>query len=512
MKTHFNHSRNDDRLAFEYLETRRMLAGDFQAGDANKDYYFDEADWVQVWKFGKFNTGESAVWEEGDWNGDGLFNVDDVFSAIRAVGTQYRMGPYDDDAGPAVNELLPLAVTGEADMTIFYLPGSGDVIAIAPAGTTSLHLVSGSGSFSGIRGSGLFDFATANGQFNNDLGFGPSWIEHPGLLPIGWNEQQVIDDLLVDGSALGGGGLGNVRLGASGDLPAERPEDAFVSAAELPPSFVQREEANALLTYDPQTGDILIEALDIPMVAVELISPEGFFTGTVGAEQRYTIGAFDEATPQRFFRAAADAPDGNVGPTLAFAQIYLPGIARTGLSASEFAAGVQPGGVIDPRGPLKFALEIGPSFAECQSHLADGVMAGDANLDGQFNSQDLVTVFQAGEYEDETSGNSTWSEGDWTCDGDFNTGDLVAAFQAGNYELPAAAIALRLSDDWRYVASFRHVDIAMRVTDGSDDKSDTNRKELLGTAISSGFRSLSHDSEFIRNLATDNVMMDLDSI
>ncbi len=67
---------------------------------------------------------------------------------------------------------------------------------------------------------------------------------------------------------------------------------------------------------------------------------------------------------------------------------------------------------------------------------------GDANFDGQFNSGDLVTVFAAGEYEDNTALNSTWGEGDWNADGDFNTGDLVFAFQGGGYEAgPRAAVS-----------------------------------------------------------------------
>jgi hypothetical protein len=66
---------------------------------------------------------------------------------------------------------------------------------------------------------------------------------------------------------------------------------------------------------------------------------------------------------------------------------------------------------------------------------------GDANLDGQFNSGDLVTVFSAGEYEDAAASNSTWAEGDWNADNDFNTGDLVFAFQGGGYEMgPRAAV------------------------------------------------------------------------
>jgi hypothetical protein len=59
---------------------------------------------------------------------------------------------------------------------------------------------------------------------------------------------------------------------------------------------------------------------------------------------------------------------------------------------------------------------------------------GDANLDGEFNSGDLVAVFQAAEYEDEMDLNSGWASGDWNGDGDFTSRDLVLAFQAGGYE------------------------------------------------------------------------------
>jgi hypothetical protein len=62
---------------------------------------------------------------------------------------------------------------------------------------------------------------------------------------------------------------------------------------------------------------------------------------------------------------------------------------------------------------------------------------GDANLDRVFNSLDLVTVFQAGEYEDAVAGNSGWSDGDWNCDGDFTTSDLVHAFIRGGYDTKA---------------------------------------------------------------------------
>ena len=58
---------------------------------------------------------------------------------------------------------------------------------------------------------------------------------------------------------------------------------------------------------------------------------------------------------------------------------------------------------------------------------------GDSNFDFVFDSEDLVRMLQAGQYEDEIFGNSSWESGDWNGDGDVTSEDIVAAFTAGNY-------------------------------------------------------------------------------
>ena len=88
-----------------------------------------------------------------------------------------------------------------------------------------------------------------------------------------------------------------------------------------------------------------------------------------------------------------------------------------------------------------------------------GTSFGDANLDGTFDSSDLVRIFRAGQYEDDVDNNSGWANGDWNCDGEFDTSDLVVAFSAGGYvrgaqaALPsadvAAAILLSLEENGR---------------------------------------------------------------
>jgi hypothetical protein len=69
---------------------------------------------------------------------------------------------------------------------------------------------------------------------------------------------------------------------------------------------------------------------------------------------------------------------------------------------------------------------------------------GDANLDGQFDSADVVQVFQRGKYEaNEPGAQVGWADGDWNGDGRFNSADLVAALAQGGYEAgPRSALAV----------------------------------------------------------------------
>jgi hypothetical protein len=57
---------------------------------------------------------------------------------------------------------------------------------------------------------------------------------------------------------------------------------------------------------------------------------------------------------------------------------------------------------------------------------------GDANLDLEFNSSDMVQVFVPGKYEKVVL--AGWEEGDWNGDRNFDSGDMVSAFVEGGYE------------------------------------------------------------------------------
>jgi uncharacterized protein YjbI with pentapeptide repeats len=60
---------------------------------------------------------------------------------------------------------------------------------------------------------------------------------------------------------------------------------------------------------------------------------------------------------------------------------------------------------------------------------------GDADLNGTFDSTDLVQVLASGEYEDDVERYSTWLTGDWDGDRDFTSDDLLLALADGGYEV-----------------------------------------------------------------------------
>ncbi len=69
-----------------------------------------------------------------------------------------------------------------------------------------------------------------------------------------------------------------------------------------------------------------------------------------------------------------------------------------------------------------------------------GTWIGDANVDGLFNTTDLVQVLTAGKYEQNVD--AVWSEGDWDGNGRFGTSDLVVALTDGGYEQGPATAAV----------------------------------------------------------------------
>ena len=98
---------------------------------------------------------------------------------------------------------------------------------------------------------------------------------------------------------------------------------------------------------------------------------------------------------------------------------------------------------------------------------------GDANLDGQFDSSDLVHVFQEGIYEDDVEFNAGWSQGDWNCDGDFTSRDLVEAFQHGGY------VSAAVPGGFRSAAVAAAVDAVLALEEQADEERKAGRNRIV---------------------------------
>ena len=70
---------------------------------------------------------------------------------------------------------------------------------------------------------------------------------------------------------------------------------------------------------------------------------------------------------------------------------------------------------------------------------------GDADLDGDFNSQDLVKIFEGGKYETGQT-DASWQDGDFDCDGQVTSADFVLVFRADTYTANIALDAIAAAD------------------------------------------------------------------
>lgn len=442
MKTYFVHqmfhkpdrcSRRTNTLAVETLEGRRLLAV-VRPGDANLDLHFDSADFVQVFKAGKYETELPATWAEGDWDGgpgadgpttgDGVFNARDLVAAFQSG--RFNDGPYDAEAGEAVHERMPLSQDGEADVTVVYDSGNGAMRIDSSFPMSTFSLVSLSNNFSGIRPgalTGLFDVANESEIFLLHP-VGVSTIQFGAITEPGLSEEALLADLVVDGSRAAGGGLGNVRLNVC---------DACVSAdssQEPDPAATVGIE----LTYDSVTGEIFVES-PVPITAIEIVSQGARL---IGDRPEILTGLFDVFLADKLFKLN---PAGN--SELYFGSIIPPGMSSTEIASDFTIEGTTTGG--NAIGRVSYIV-----CADCVTETAvidqgvepeprplpfipEGIIAGDTNEDYFFDESDFVLALKSGKFESGEPADR--SEGDWNGDGEFSSSDFIAAFVHGFYGL-----------------------------------------------------------------------------
>lgn len=254
--------------------------------------------------------------------------------------------------------------------------------------------------------------------------------------------------------------LGFFRVSPAGDpefigQPLDEPRDmkgiVFYESDAGTQLLATTKKTASLWSIDTQNG----EALDDP---IELQPPEGSpfddtFDGVLGMAQHPDTGVLygirriaDDDVDGQFERELITI-DPTSGDTTLVGSLGLHFTSLVFVSSGEIGD-FNGNGLLDAADIDELTANLGGAskYDLNGDQVVDGLdrefwvndikktYFGDANLDLEFNSSDLVEIFQAGQYEDDTDGNSTWATGDWNGDGDFDSGDLVTAFQAGGFE------------------------------------------------------------------------------
>jgi hypothetical protein len=209
------------------------------------------------------------------------------------------------------------------------------------------------------------------------------------------------------------------------DMPRE--SDDFGSAVEIDGNVAvvgargQNDVPGAVYAFNIHTGQQIAM-----LVASDLTDTDNFGTAVSIQGNRVLVGS-----PRH------DDPQFNSGAGYVF-TIPLPGDfdqdGRLAVNDLELLKDAVLSGANAPAFDVNNDRLVNQTDREMWVEVLSNTFFGDANLDGQFDSGDLVAVFVAAEYEDAIADNSTWAEGDWNGDCDFDTSDLILAFQKGAYE------------------------------------------------------------------------------
>jgi hypothetical protein len=188
--------------------------------------------------------------------------------------------------------------------------------------------------------------------------------------------------------------------------------------------------------YDPSDGNLLIDFIwyqPFSTVGADECSPADAalcqWVGHVGDPNAEFANSKASSIGIRQFIFSADPVTGD------FNQ-------NGQLDAEDFdllAAEIR-GNSVNPVFDLNLDTAVDASDRETWVIQLRGTYFGDSNLDGVFDSSDLINVFAAGKYESgETAG---WAAGDWDGNGLFDSTDLIVAFADGGYEQgPRGAVA-----------------------------------------------------------------------
>ncbi len=340
-----------------------------------------------------------------DLNGDG---------AIDWVTTSLRDGAplwFDGKTGAAhQNRLLDELRPGDANRDLHF--DEADLLAVAKAGRWQLSAQWDTGDWNGAPGGTVDSPPVGNGLFD---------------------EQDLSAALSAN----------HYRKGpyASTKTPPENELEAMRLSLSSP---------DMTATYDALTGRLSLQA-DFRLTALRIHSRSGLF----GSAPPVDLSPFDVATSHDVFRFDlltfdASARTVQLPAQLTWEQVHedlqIDGARSTGGALGNVRFTCTSCG-LDVESVRK-AVAAGAHArwsdlnGDAQTNADDLVYllserlqssVGDADLNGRFDSKDLLQVFQRGQFDDTVDNNSTWADGDWNGDSEVDNGDLLFVFQNGSY-------------------------------------------------------------------------------
>ncbi len=361
----------------------------------------------------------------GDFNIDGFNGFFDNV-VVEADGDKFVEYLFEGNASDSSGSGIDGELVGDAAVQDgrLFLPGGFDNSMSMPFGDAS--------PFGGDKSWTVsFEFETANGSTG------------PLFSADGSQECEVDDfdceDLWPEHEDTGNqSGSLNVFLTEEGAVVTDF---WFIDGLESEETYNDGETHTYVGTYDAETGEFIQTVDGVDEVFGEILTEgEGEQVGFSRdpAQDRNLLG--DETNGDFGFEFNIDGfagffdnvtiettgtPPGVIGDFNGNGVLDLPDV---NLLNQEIAGGMNPED-FDLNGDM---LVDGADLNVWVKDLKE-TWIGDGNLDGEFNTTDLVDVFQAGKYEQDVD--AGWEEGDWSGDLRFNTTDLVNAFQDGGFEL-----------------------------------------------------------------------------
>ena len=136
-------------------------------GDANLDWSSTVATWCRCLSGGKYETGEKAGWEDGDWNADREFGSSDMVAAFAAGGYEQGQRPAWQPSPPCPNlQACCCSWSGLSGRAVFAVPvASGQAETDLPSDPAEIPPTVGQGELYGVaaRRSGPNRFAPETG-------------------------------------------------------------------------------------------------------------------------------------------------------------------------------------------------------------------------------------------------------------------------------------------------------------------------------------------------------------